>query len=332
MTLAKCKCVVADGKLAKVLAKIAPKLQMLEHVVILDAASNKAEVEALRAAGVAVTSVEDLEAMGREAPVEPTPPAPSDTAVLMYTSGTTGNPKGVLIPHSALVAVAAASIEPAAALGGIISGPGVVYLAYHPLAHKKELVCELMMLMQGCALGYGGTGTLLPTSPKMLQTKPPQKGDAQALRPHLFLAAPAVLDKILVAVKGKIGAKGKLVQKLFKCAFDSGDARFDAGKVGAGGCLGLLMKPIQKLLGGRLRIFCTGSAPLAVGTQKFVQTVFSCPVRQGYGLTETCAATCVQLLADQAPSVVGPPQEASCIRRTAHRAASVRLRTLGAAH
>ena len=51
-------------------------------------------------------------------------------------------------------------------------------------------------------------------------------------------------------------------------------------QVGAGCCLGLLMKPIQKLLGGRLRIFCTGSAPLAVGTQKFVSTVFNCPVRQ----------------------------------------------------
>jgi long-chain acyl-CoA synthetase len=66
--------------------------------------------------------------------------------------------------------------------------------------------------------------------------------------------------------------------------------------VGAG-CPGFVFKPIQKLLGGQLKLFCTGSAPLAVRTQKFVSSVFNCPVRQGYGLTETCAA--VQLITDQ---------------------------------
>ena len=58
----------------------------------------------------------------------------------------------------------------------------------------------------------------------------------------------------------------------------------------------------------------TGSAPLGVEVQMFVQTVFACPVRQGYGLTETCAGTCITGAADNSTSCVGPPQWSACIK------------------
>ena len=58
----------------------------------------------------------------------------------------------------------------------------------------------------------------------------------------------------------------------------------------------------------------TGSAPLASEVQMWVQTVFNCRVRQGYGLTETCAATCIALASDNATLNVGPPQASACIK------------------
>ena len=58
----------------------------------------------------------------------------------------------------------------------------------------------------------------------------------------------------------------------------------------------------------------TGSAPLSPGIQKFAQPAVNCPVRQGYGLTETCAGTCITMPADNGTSVVGPPQECACIK------------------
>ena len=64
------------------------------------------------------------------------------------------------------------------------------YLCYLPLAHIMELAVEIALLASGFTLGYGGVGTLLPTSVKMLHDK--QKGDAQALKPDIFVAAPAV--------------------------------------------------------------------------------------------------------------------------------------------
>jgi len=61
-------------------------------------------------------------------------------------------------------------------------------------------------------------------------------------------------------------------------------------------------------------VIVTGSAPLGIETQKFVQTVFACPVRQGYGLTETCAATCLGAMSDNTVQQCGPPQESACIK------------------
>ena len=94
--------------------------------------------------------------------------------------------------------------------------------------------------------------------------------------------APAVLDKVYAGVKGKIAAKGAVVGWLFGMALKSGIANFDAGGVGATNkCLdAIVFKKIRELLGGRVSMMLTGSAPLAIDVQKFVQSVFNSPVRQ----------------------------------------------------
>merc|ERR1712137_433608 len=230
-------------------------------------------------AGIKIHLMDDLIAAGAETPAPAALAKTDDTAVLMYTSGTTGNPKGVLISHKAILCVMAAGLSKNSALS--VNGKSVfdkdsTYLAYLPLAHIMELAVELTAFACGCQVGYGNPGTLASTSIKMLQTKPPQLGDAQVLRPTVFVAAPAVLDKLLIAK--------------------------------------LIFKKVQGLLGGRCSLMVTGSAPLAGDVQKYVQTVFACPVRQGYGLTETCAATCIAMMFDNTTAQVGPPQESACIR------------------
>jgi long-chain acyl-CoA synthetase len=76
----------------------------------------------------------------------------------------------------------------------------------------------------------------------------------------------------------------------------------------------LIFKKLQAIVGGKLKLALTGSAPLAPGVQKFVQTAFNCPVRQGYGLTETCAGSCIQPVSDSLTSQVGPPTPSACIK------------------
>jgi long-subunit acyl-CoA synthetase (AMP-forming) len=68
------------------------------------------------------------------------------------------------------------------------------------------------------------------------------------------------------------------------------------------------------MVGGRLRGIVTGSAPLDGNVHKFIQTCFNCPVRQGYGATETSAASVVQELMDSTAGLVGPPRVSCCLK------------------
>jgi len=313
----KAKAVIADAKLLKVLASVAGRFTSLKVVVAIKEPDEKAKA-ALVAAGITIHLMDDLIAVGAEAPQPATPASSDDTAVLMYTSGTCGNPKGVLISHKAILSVVGATASDSSATtfkGTRYIRPSAVYLAYLPLAHIMELAVEITLYACGVTVGYGTTGTVTPTAPKMFQTTPPQLGDAQALKPTMFVAAPAVLDKVFVAVKTKFEGLSGLLNGAAMKGLERGRARFARDQYGTSGLLaGLVFKKVKKLLGGRIEVMLTGSAPLSADVQIFMQTVFGCPVRQGYGLTETCAASCITLGVDNSRSVVGPPQESACIR------------------
>ena len=309
-----CKTVFADGKLLKVLGNIASQLTGCKRIITFKSEDVDGPSAAkLKAAGIEVTPLDEVEGTGANAPQPAEPAKATDHAVLMYTSGTTGNPKGVLISHKALGVMVGATYSPTGALGSYLK-PGYRYLCYLPLAHIMELAVEVALLASGYTLGYGGPGSILPTSLKMLHAD--QLGDAQALKPDIFVAAPAVLDKVYAAVKAKFAAAKGIAKFLIDGGIESGMKNFDRGGAGATGCIApiLFKKKVSTLLGGNVKVMITGSAPLGVEVQKFVQTVFACPVRQGYGLTETCAGTCISVPSDNSTAQVGPPQECACIK------------------
>lgn len=312
------KVVIADGKLLKVLGHIAPKLLSVKHVITLSDDGHMSEgADMCRAAGLTVSHLADVEESGVKGELEPERLAePGDTAVLMYTSGTTGNPKGVMLTHTNVCAMVAGAISPTGALGSNYLGPSKSHLAYLPLAHIMELTVEISTLFAGGHVGYGSPGTVLATSPKMLQTTPPQEGDAEAFKPTLFLAAPVVLDKVVAGVRAKFRALPWILRCFVNMGLENGSAHWDKGGYGASNPLfaGFFKKKVAKALGGKVEFIGTGSAPLSAEVQKFVATIFACPVRQGYGLTETTAITCITHREDNSTRCVGPPTECACIR------------------
>jgi long-subunit acyl-CoA synthetase (AMP-forming) len=127
--------------------------------------------------------------------------------------------------------------------------------------------------------------------------------------------APAVLDKVFAALNAKIAAGSPVVKALFARGLAVGDANWARGVVGSSLLYNAIaFKKVQALLGGRVKFMGTGSAPLSPKVQTFVQTCFNAPVRQGYGLTETCATSCIQLGCDNSTSVVGPPVGSTLIK------------------
>lgn len=302
--------VVADAKLMKVLLKVLPSCKSVKHVVTLTA-SEESVVEEIEKLSISIDSVDGLMTKGRTASFSPSMPKPDDVAVIMYTSGTTGPPKGVMISHGNIVSTSS-GVEHFLE-GGCTDED--VFLAYLPLAHIMEMTAEVCFMSKGCAMGFGNPHTLLSRGDAAKKLFEGCQGDAPLLQPTFMVFPPAVLDKIFQAVNAQAGQLGAIAKTLFRWGVNSGDRHFQKNGVGANWFLNsLVFRKTQALVGGRLKGVLAGSAPLSADVQKFIQTCMRAPVRQGYGLTETCAASCITFWGDNSTRCVGPPTVSTCIR------------------
>ncbi|KAM5564219.1 long chain acyl-CoA synthetase 9, chloroplastic [Rosa sericea] len=258
-----------------------------------------------------ITSFADVEKLGRENPVDPELPLPADIAVIMYTSGSTGLPKGVMMTHANVLAVTSAVMT-------IVPGIGTkdIYMAYLPLAHILELAAENVMVAAGSAIGYGSPLTLTDTSSKI---KKGTKGDATALLPTLLTAVPAILDRVRDGVLNKVNAKGGLSKKLFELAYARRLSAVNGSWFGAWGLERILwdflvFRKVRAILGGRIRYMLSGGAPLSGDTQRFINICIGTSIGQGYGLTETCAGGTFSEFGDTSVGRVGAPLPCSFIK------------------
>lgn len=228
---------------------------------------------------------------------EPVPPSPSTPAIIMYTSGSTGNPKGVILTHGNMVS----SITSILPLLDPLSSD--VYIAYLPLAHVLELIVESVMIVMGITVGYSGVNTLTDNS---TMVKRGHKGDATVLRPTLIAAVPLVLDRIYKGVTEKIKKRGSFVEQLMDFCIKYRLERHNEGEI-TPIMDRLVFKSIRAALGGRVRVLLSGGAPLAPDTHEYLKAVLCIQILQGYGLTETCACATVMSCDDNSTGRVGPP-------------------------
>jgi len=224
-------------------------------------------------------------------------PQPDDTAIIMYTSGSTGPPKGVLMSHRNLMSAMLAYTNVATIY------EDDVYMAYLPLAHVLELLAESMCMLFGIPIGYSTPLTMTDKSSKI---KRGSQGDASVLRPSMIACVPLILDRIYKNIQEKTEAGPPIVKSIFNMAiqyklewYESG---YDTPIINA-----ILFKPIRALLGGRVRFMLTGGAPLAAETHRYLRAALCCPVLQGYGLTETCSGTTIMDVDDKSTGLTGAP-------------------------
>lgn len=123
----------------------------------------------------------DVVKMGNESKTSGTSPESNDTAIIMYTSGSTGVPKGVILSHKNIISTLKAFCD------AVKIRPDDVFLGFLPLAHVFELLAESVCLLNGVPIGYSSPLTLIDSSSKIQRGS---KGDASVLHPTCLTAVP----------------------------------------------------------------------------------------------------------------------------------------------
>ncbi|ORX59043.1 acetyl-CoA synthetase-like protein, partial [Hesseltinella vesiculosa] len=232
---------------------------------------------------------------------------PKDLAMIMFTSGTSGTPKGVQLTHSNILA----------AIGGahhlvidFILKDDQTYIGYLPLAHILEFVVELVMITLGIPIGYANVRTLMGDSVTGPDGQGKGKGDLACLKPTIMAGVPAVWERIKQGIEREMDKQHWIVQSLFQAAIEAkwsllryfGQENqitrlFD----------NTIFAPLRSMTGGRLKYGVSGGAPISLETQKFISSGL-CFMVQGYGLTECCGLASLTY-PDLGPTIgiIGPP-------------------------
>ncbi|MEV0779440.1 AMP-dependent synthetase/ligase [Streptomyces sp. NPDC050433] len=295
--------IVETGALAAEVRSVSEGLPQLRHIWQIDGSGDgdtgdgKGCVAELTAAGADIT---EAEVDGRSATAKA-----DDPATIVYTSGTTGRPKGCVLTHRAFFAECGNVVE---RLRPLFRTGECSVLLFLPAAHVFGRLVEVASVMAPIKLGC------VPDIKNLTE-------ELATFRPTLILGVPRVFEKVYNSARAKAQAdgKGKIFDRAARTAIEYSHA-LDSER---GPSLGLKVRhkvfdvlvysKLRAVLGGRGEYAISGGAPLGERLGHFFRGI-GFTVLEGYGLTETCAATAFNPWDRQKIGTVGQPLPGSVVR------------------
>uniref|UniRef100_A0A7N8XIT7 Long-chain-fatty-acid--CoA ligase n=1 Tax=Mastacembelus armatus TaxID=205130 RepID=A0A7N8XIT7_9TELE len=227
------------------------------------------------------------------------PPQPKDLAVVCFTSGTTGNPKGAMITHGNIASNTSSVIK--ILEGSFVIQRDDVSISYLPLAHMFERMIQVSMFCHGARVGfYQGDISLL-------------MDDIKTLKPTFFPVVPRLLNRIYDKVLGSVTSP--LRRALLHYAVRRKQAELSSGVVRNNSLWDkLVFNRIQASLGGNLRFALTASAPISPTVLSFLRATLGCLIFEGYGQTECTAGCTFSMPGDWTAGHVGAPLPCAMVK------------------
>lgn len=223
--------------------------------------------------------------------------APEDLVTIVYTSGTTGSPKGVMLSHANILANAFAGLQQVPVY------PDDLFLSFLPLSHTLErTVGYYVPMMAGACVAH------VRSIDKLSE-------DLLAVRPTILISVPRIYERVHARIMVGLDEKPAVMRRIFYLAVNAGWKRYLRREERDGRTPLSLLWPLLKRgvadrvlarLGGRVRLAICGGAPLAHPIAR-VFIGLGLNLLQGYGLTETSPVVSVNTTGDNLPATVGRP-------------------------
>uniref|UniRef100_A0A8C2DQX4 Long-chain-fatty-acid--CoA ligase n=1 Tax=Cyprinus carpio TaxID=7962 RepID=A0A8C2DQX4_CYPCA len=283
-------CDIAD-KARLILDCVSGQKHSITTIVIMENFDSELIAQA-KQKGIEILSLKELEAIGKANYKTPIPPKPEDLALIGFTSGTTGNPKGAMITHGNVVSNCSAFIKVTEV--HCMLNQTDIHISYLPLAHMFERVVEGVLLVHGARIGYfqGDIRLLMD--------------DLKTLKPTIFPVVPRLLNRMFDKIFGQ--ANTPLKRWLLDFATSRKEAELKSGVVRKDSMWDkLIFSKVQASLGGRVRLMITGAAPVSPTVLTFLRAALGCQFYEGYGQTECTAGCTMSLPGDWTAGHVGAP-------------------------
>ncbi|MBN3297891.1 long-chain-fatty-acid--CoA ligase 6 [Amia ocellicauda] len=267
--------------------------------IVLMTPCSDALLERARNCGLDILQLGQLMELGRHNLREPVPPKPEDLAVVCFTSGTTGKPKGAMITHGNIASNTSSVIK--ILEGSFVIRQEDVSISYLPLAHMFERMIQVSMFCHGARVGfYQGDLSLL-------------MDDIKTLRPTFFPVVPRLLNRIYDKIMGSVGSPLRRAVLLY--AVKRKQAELSSGVVRNNSFWDkLVFSNIQASLGGNLRFILTASAPISPTVLSFLRATLGCLIFEGYGQTECTAGCTFSMPGDWTAGHVGAPLPCAMVK------------------
>ncbi|XP_051142024.1 long chain acyl-CoA synthetase 1-like [Andrographis paniculata] len=273
---------VQDKKAKEIFSADCPHAEKLKLIVCFSSLT-KEEVDKATSMGIKAYSWNAFLKMGEGNPAEISPPEASDICTIMYTSGTSGKPKGVMLTHeNCLTNISGVDLFMEQFEDKMTVDD--VYISFLPLAHILDRMIEEYFFHKGASVGYYH-GEIKEI-----------KDDLMELKPTFLAGVPRVFERVhegvLQALEELNWRRRKIFHMLYKYKLywmNRGYKQKEASPLADLIAFG----KVKNRLGGRIRLIVSGGAPLSSEVEEFLRVTSCAFVLQGYGLTESCGLSTI---------------------------------------
>ncbi|XP_062230632.1 long chain acyl-CoA synthetase 1-like [Phragmites australis] len=273
---------IQDKKIKEILSPNCKSAKRLKALVSFTSATSE-QLKGVYQIGMKMYSWNDFLKLGKDNPAQPCPPQANDTCTIMYTSGTSGQPKGVMLSHESH-AMYVKGVDLFMDQFDDKMTTDDVFLSFLPLAHILDRMIEEYFFHKGASVGYyhGDLNAL--------------RDDLMELKPTLLVGVPRVYERIHEGILKAIAELRPLRRVIFNALYNRKLASMKAGyshKTASPFADMLAFRKVKARLGGRLRLLISGGAPLSNEIEEFLRVTSCAYFIQGYGLTETLGPSTV---------------------------------------